>query len=62
MILPKGEEKIIIPDFRPPNNIRLGIAPSYNSFLDLFETVERIKSIVVNKEYEHYSNKRLEVT
>lgn len=62
MINPKIEEKIIIPDFRPPNNIRLGIAPLYNSYMDLYETIERIKSIMVNKEYEEYSNEKLKVT
>jgi kynureninase len=36
----------IIPDFRPPNLIRLGIAPLYTSFKDLYVAVERIKEIV----------------
>lgn len=61
MISPLNKSKIIIPDFRPPNNIRLGISPLYNTFLDLHETVARIKSIVQNKEYKDYNLKKLVV-
>jgi len=62
MINPKADNKIIIPDFRPPNNIRLGIAPLYTSFMDLYETVERIKNIVLEKEYALHSENKLHVT
>lgn len=55
MISPQNDAKAIIPDFRPPTNIRLGIAPLYNSFTDLAETVERLKAIVITKEYEQFS-------
>lgn len=56
MISPKkANVKVIIPDFRPPTNIRLGIAPLYNSFAELAETVFRIKEIVEEKEYEQFS-------
>ncbi|MDZ7613770.1 MAG: hypothetical protein U5K51_08790 [Flavobacteriaceae bacterium] len=56
MIEPKNGSKVIIPDFRPPNNIRLGIAPLYTSFLELYETVVRIKEIMDNKEFLHFEN------
>jgi len=62
MINPKANNKIIIPDFRPPNNIRLGIAPLYTTFMDLYETVERIKNIVLEKEYALHSENKLPVT
>jgi kynureninase len=62
MIEPKGTSKFIIPDFRPPNNIRLGIAPLYTSYVDLFEAVQRIKDIVLQKEYLNYSEEKLQVT
>lgn len=56
MISPKNETaKVVIPDFRPPTNIRLGIAPLYNTFTELAETVSRIKEIVEEKEYEQFS-------
>ncbi|MFD1315703.1 kynureninase [Namhaeicola litoreus] len=56
MIEPSKDHKSIIPDFRPPNNIRLGIAPLYISFLDLYESVIRIAEIVENKEYLKFKN------
>lgn len=62
MIEPFDGSKAIIPDFRPPNNIRLGIAPLYNTFQELFETVVRIKQIVEEKQYEHFSQEKLKVT
>lgn len=33
----------VIPDFRPPNGLRLGFAPLYNSFADIVRGVEAIK-------------------
>jgi len=40
----------IIPDFRPPDLIRIGIAPLYNSFQDLYKAVSRIRDIVQSGE------------
>ena len=62
MIEPFDGSKSIIPDFRPPNNIRLGIAPLYNTFQELYETVIRIKQIVEEKQFEKYSAEKLNVT
>ncbi len=62
MIEPIGDAVPIIPDFRPPDNIRIGIAPLYNSFMELYYTVERISAIVETKEFEKFGEERLEVT
>lgn len=62
MIAPINGSKSIIPDFRPPNNIRIGIAPLYNSFLDIYETIVRIQSIVAENHFEDYSLDRKFVT
>lgn len=62
MIKPNDESKVIIPDFRPPDNIRLGIAPLYNTFTELVDCVERIWKIVAEEQYKQYSNNRLSVT
>jgi len=59
MIVPKANTKVIIPDFRPPNNIRLGLTPLYTSYKDIVETVARIKFIIINKEYEQFSNEKM---
>jgi kynureninase len=36
----------VIPDFRSPDNIRLGIAPIYNSFKDICTGMQRIREVV----------------
>ena len=45
----------ILPDFRAPNNIRLGITPLYTSYTDLHTAVMRIKQIMEEKLYEKHS-------
>jgi kynureninase len=44
----------VLPDFRAPDNIRLGIAPLYTSFRDIHTTVMRLQQIVTEKLYENY--------
>ena len=56
------EELALIPDFREPDNIRLGVAPLYTSFADLWEAVDRIRRAVVDGRYLHYPLERLAVT
>jgi kynureninase len=55
------EPKITI-DFRPDKYIRIGIAPLYTRFIDLWQTVERLRTIVVSKEYEQHDGKKPVVT
>ncbi len=45
----------VIPDFRPPDNIRLGIAPLYTSFSDLHTAVTRMRQIVTDGLFEPYA-------
>jgi kynureninase len=52
----------VIPDFREPDNIRLGIAPLYNSFADIHRALNRLKTIVTERAYERFSAERLAVT
>ncbi len=52
----------VLPDFRAPDNIRLGIAPLYTSFLDIHTTVMRLQQIVTEKLYEKYPNETPIVT
>jgi kynureninase len=56
------EELQLIPDFRETDNIRLGIAPLYISFAEIYEAVERICRVVQEKRYLHYPEQRLMVT
>jgi kynureninase len=56
------EEMNVIPDFRAPDNIRLGFAPLYISFTDIWEGFDRIRKVVEEKRYEKYPKQRLVVT
>jgi kynureninase len=52
----------ILPDFRPPDTIRFGIAPLYTSFTDLYDTVMALATIVATRRYEPYRRIRPLVT
>lgn len=56
------EELNVIPDFRQPDNIRLGIAPLYTTFSEIFEAVQRLCTAVVEKRYLKYDRAAEEVT
>jgi kynureninase len=56
------EEMNVIPDFRYPDNIRLGIAPLYTSFAEVHEAMVRLRRVIVEKLYEKYPAERPEVT
>jgi kynureninase len=52
----------VIPDFRAPDNIRLGIVPLYNTYADIYHAAGRLRTIVEQKIYENYSAERMTVT
>jgi kynureninase len=52
----------VIPDFRTPDNIRLGITPIYTSFTDIHRALDRIRFILTEKVYERFSGERQGVT
>ncbi len=56
------EEMNVIPDFREPDTIRLGLAPLYTSYVDLWYGVDRLRRVVEEKRFEHYSEERSTVT
>jgi len=56
------EEMGVLPDFREPDNIRLGLAPLYTSFEELWEAVERIRRVVEEGRHLRYPAERLPVT
>ena len=56
------EDMAVIPDFRYPDNIRMGIAPLYTSFVDIYEGLTRLRRVLVERLYEKYPVERPEVT
>ena len=52
----------VIPDFRPPDNIRLGITPLYTSFSEIHQALDRLRAIVEEQIYTQYASERLAVT
>jgi kynureninase len=56
------EEMNVIPDFRAPDNIRLGFAPLYISFVEVWEGFDRIRQVMEEKLYEKYPKQKLLVT
>jgi kynureninase len=56
------EDMHVIPDFRYPDNIRLGIAPLYTSYQDIYEGLTRLRRVLVERLYEKYPVERPAVT
>lgn len=48
----------VVPDFRPPNIIRIAPIPLYNTYHEIWEVVQHLKEIIQRKEYEKYSKQR----
>ncbi len=55
-------EMNVLPDFRPPDTIRLGIAPIYTSYRDIHTTVMRMQKVVTDCLYEKYPTQAPTVT
>ncbi len=56
------EEMQVLPDFRAPDNIRLGLVPLYTSFSDVYTAVSRLQTVVSEKRYEKHPDTRNLVT
>ena len=52
----------VIPDYRPPNLLRFGIAPLYTSYENIFRVLIRIKEIVKTESYKKFEIKKTKVT
>jgi kynureninase len=57
-----AKERGIIPDFRSPNIIRIAPVALYNTYYEIWQTVQCIKEIIDSKEYEVYPMKRTVIT
>jgi kynureninase len=48
----------VVPDFRPPNIIRIAPVPLYNTYLEIWEIVQHLKVIIERREYVRFSTQR----
>ncbi len=52
------KENGVIPDFRSPNIIRLAPVALYTSYKEVWEVVQILKKIMIEKQYEKFENER----
>jgi kynureninase len=52
------KENHVIPDFRSPNTIRLAPVALYCSYSDVWNVVQILKTIMVEKQYEKFAKGR----
>lgn len=52
------KENGVIPDFRAPNIIRLAPIPLYNTYEEVWQVVQILKTIMTEKQYEKFKNER----
>lgn len=52
----------VIPDFRTPDRLRIGLAPLYTRFVDVYEGFRRLRAIMIGGEYEKFPAARSRVT
>jgi kynureninase len=48
----------VIPDFRPPNIIRIAPTPLYNTYHEIWRVVQHLRDIIEKREYERFSQER----
>jgi kynureninase len=56
------ERADVIPDFRPPDTVRLGFAPLYSRFVDVWDAVDRLAQLVETGEYREVEARPARVT
>ena len=52
----------VIPDFRAPDNLRLGLSPLYTRYIDVHTAIQRIKAIVETGRYIEFEDTSVTVT
>lgn len=52
----------VLPDFREPDNLRLGLSPLTTSFAEVWDGVDRIRRVVVEERHLRYPATRASVT
>ncbi|BCJ36770.1 kynureninase [Actinocatenispora thailandica] len=52
----------VLPDFRTPDRLRIGFAPLYTRFADVYEAFHRLREILASGSYRSYPEQRSRVT
>jgi kynureninase len=52
----------VVPDFRTPDRVRLGPAPLYTRFVDVWDAMERFRDLLADGGYRSYPAERARVT
>jgi kynureninase len=52
----------VIPDYRPPDRLRLGPAPLTTSFTEVWDAIDRLRAIIQSGEYHDYPREPTQVT
>jgi len=52
----------VIPDFRTPDRLRLGVAPLYTRFVDVYEGMARLRDVVASERYLDYPSNLARIT
>jgi kynureninase len=50
------ELEAVVPDFRGPDSIRLGVAPLYTRFADIWDAIDRLRGIVERGEHRRFDS------
>lgn len=56
------EDVRVVPDFRQPDNLRLGLAPLYTRFVDVHTAVQRIRKVMIEGLHESHFDDEAIVT
>ncbi len=56
------ERADVVPDFRGPDSVRLGIAPLYTRFVDVWDALDRLRGLVERGEQRDVDQTRSRVT
>jgi len=52
----------VVPDFRTPDRVRLGPAPLYTRFVDVWDAMDRFRTLLAQGGWQDYSAQRARVT
>jgi kynureninase len=55
-------ERRVVPDFRTPDRVRLGMAPLYTRFVDVWDAMDRFRTVLEDRAFEAYPAERARVT